>query len=234
MNMDLGRLLGWLLIIALTGTLLNFCLKQINKYFGKKISASPLGKQIMKFLMKLFVRNHRYFGIAAVILLFVHFIVQFSTYGINVAGMIAAILLISQVSLGIYAILKKKPRHGVWFITHRVIAALLVLSIALHLIAPYALNVLLPQKDTVLSSESVSNSELPAFTLEELSKYDGENGSKAYVAYKGVVYDITNHPKWAEGKHNGNTAGTDLTNEISKSPHGESKFDTLEVVGTLQ
>lgn len=231
---ELGGLLGWLLIITIAGTILNYCLKLVNRHFGKKISASPIGKRTLKVLMTIFVRNHRYFGVAAVVLLMIHFSLQFFRYGLNVTGFIAALLLISQVSVGIYAISKKKPRRGAWFFVHRVISAVLVLSIALHLILPNALNLLLQKEESVKISDSVSVSELPTFTLEELAKYNGENGQKAYVAYKGSVYDITEHSEWNNGKHNGNTAGTDLTDAIKKSPHGDSKFNSLEIVGTIK
>lgn len=231
---ELGGLFGWLLLIAIVGALLNFCLKVISKKFGKIIWADANRTKAMTVLMTLFVGNHKYFGSAAILLLLVHFTIQFSTYGLNIAGGIAALLLISQFTLGVYAIVKKKPTEGRWFLTHRIIAALLFLSIALHLIAPYSLNGLLPKEQAVTTTESVSNIELPTFTLEQLSTYNGEDGNKAYVAYKGVVYDITGHAKWIDGKHNGNTAGTDLTDKISQSPHGESKFKTLEIVGTIQ
>lgn len=230
----LGGLLGWILVIAIVGTLFNYCLKFVNRHFGKKISAYPFGKKIMKVLLTIFVRNHKYFGIAAVVILLSHFVIQFLTFGLNVAGGIAAAILIFQAGLGIYAVIKKKPRRGAWFIAHRVFATLLILSIALHLIAPNSLNALLRNGEPDQISDTGNTSELQTFTLDELSKYNGENDTKAYVAYKGLVYDITNHPKWINGKHNGNTAGTDLTDAIGNSPHGDSKFKSLEIVGTIK
>lgn len=230
---ELGGLFGWLLIFAISGTILNYFLKLVNKHYGKKISTSSNGKNIMKGLMTIFVRYHRCFGGAAAVLLMIHVFIQFSKYGFNGTGFVVALLLISQVILGAYAISKKKPRKGAWFATHRIIAVLLILGISLHLIAPYALNVQPPKGEVHNTAESVNSLELPILTLDELAKFNGEDGSKAYVAYKGTVYDITDHHKWKSGKHNGNTAGTDLTNEISKSPHGDSKFSDLEVVGTI-
>lgn len=230
---ELGGLFGWLLIVAISGTIFNYFLKLLNKHYGKKISTSPNGKTIMKGLMTIFVRYHRYFGGAAAVLLMIHVFIQFSKYGFNGTGFIIALLLISQVILGAYAISKKKPRKGAWFVAHRIIAALLMLGILLHVIAPYALNAQPPKEELRNATESANSSELPNLTLDELAKFNGEDGSKAYVAYKGTVYDITDHHKWKSGKHNGNTAGTDLTNEISKSPHGDSKFSALEVVGTI-
>lgn len=229
----LGELFGWLLIIAISGTILNYCVKLVNKHYGKRISVSSTGKSIMKALMTIFVRYHRLFGSAAIILLMIHASIQFSKYGFNGTGFIVAMLLICQVALGMYAIGKKKPRKGKWFISHRAIAVLLMIGISIHLITPYALSVQSPKEEMVDIVEGVDTSSLPIMTLDELSKFNGEADSKAYVAYKGIIYDITDHPKWDGGKHNGNTAGTDLTNEISKSPHGDSKFSSLEIVGTI-
>lgn len=234
MSEALGGLFGWLLVLAFAGTVLNYCLKFVNRSLGKKISAHPAGKQVMKVLMTIFVRNHKYFGFATAAFLLIHFIAQFSRFGINVTGCIAAVILIVQVGLGIYATVKKKPRKGAWYWAHRMIAVCLILFIALHLMIPNALNTALARESTYSSSDSADESELPTFTLEELSKYNGENGNKAYVAYKGLVYDVTDSPQWSNGKHQGHTAGTDLTKEISGAPHGDSVFKNLKVVGKLE
>jgi|GEM_PF-384706 len=57
------------------------------------------------------------------------------------------------------------------------------------------------------------------FTLEELSQYNGSNGSSAYVAIEGIVYDISNYGDWGRGTHFGTIAGQDLTNQFN-SCHG--------------
>jgi len=41
------------------------------------------------------------------------------------------------------------------------------------------------------------------FTTTELAEFDGRNGHPAYVAVKGVVYDVSNVPQWKGGKHHG-------------------------------
>lgn len=231
---DFGELFGWILIMAIVGTMLNYGLKFINRHFGKKISNYPALKKIMKGLMTVFVINHKYFGTASIILLLAHFIAQFSIFGLNVTGGVVALLLILQVGLGIYGRAKKRPRRGTWFIAHRIIAILLVFGVAFHIIAPYALNLQMGNVTSEQVSESINNLELQTFTLEELAKYNGENGNKAYVAYKGLIYDITGHPKWNGGKHHGNIAGTDLTDVIKRSPHGASKITDLDTIGKLQ
>ncbi len=76
--------------------------------------------------------------------------------------------------------------------------------------------------------------ELKVFTLEELSAYNGLDGSPAYVAVDGVVYDFTNLGAWRNGKHNGFTAGRDLTDEIlNVSPHGVKNLEGVPIVGSL-
>jgi len=73
------------------------------------------------------------------------------------------------------------------------------------------------------------------FTSEELSEYNGKDGSSAYIAVDGVVYDVTELELWANGEHNGFEAGQDLTEEIKEiSPHGVSVLDRATVVGVLE
>ncbi len=73
------------------------------------------------------------------------------------------------------------------------------------------------------------------FTIDELSEYNGKDGSPAYVAVDGVVYDVTDVDAWPGGSHNGHEAGQDLTEEIKEmSPHGTSVLDNIPVVGVLE
>lgn len=222
---ELGGFFGWLLIGAFACTLLNYLVKFVNKKWGKTISSNSSGKKTMKLLMTVFVRNHKFFGFLTAALLLTHFTIQFSRYGINLTGALAAILIISQVSLGIYATRAHKPRKGAWFVAHRLIAVLIILGIFLHLLAPYSLNRILlqPATSAVQSTETdtqstVADRQLTRFTKDELAKYDGKDGNPAYVAYKNVVYDVSNVSKWVNGEHNGNTAGNDLTQALSGSP----------------
>ncbi|MDY0328040.1 MAG: 2-oxoacid:acceptor oxidoreductase subunit alpha [Arcobacteraceae bacterium] len=72
-------------------------------------------------------------------------------------------------------------------------------------------------------------------TLNELKQYNGTNGTKAYIAYKGVVYDVTQSDFWQNGDHEGiHTAGEDLTEALAHAPHGEEVFKRFPVVGKLE
>lgn len=227
---EFGGLLGWLLIGSFVCTLLNYCVKFVNKKWGKKISTNDFGKKTMKLLMTIFVRNHRFFGVLTAVLLIAHFAIQFSQFGINLTGVLAAVFIMVQVALGIYANLAHKPRKGIWFITHRTIAILIVAGIGFHLIAPYTLNNALIKNSTAVA-QSTETTNLSSFTKDDLANYNGKNGNKAYVAYKNVVYDVTNNKQWVNGQHNGHNAGSDLTKAISDSPHGDKVFKDLPVVG---
>lgn len=71
-------------------------------------------------------------------------------------------------------------------------------------------------------------------TLEELKQYNGQNGQKAYIAYKGNVYDVTSSPLWEDGIHQKmHQAGQDLTEVMKNAPHGEEVFARFEIVDTF-
>lgn len=72
-------------------------------------------------------------------------------------------------------------------------------------------------------------------STEELAEYNGKDGSPAYVAVDGVIYDVTNSDMWGEGEHNGFEAGKDLSDGLhDESPHGDSVLDNVPVVGSLE
>ncbi|MEJ2600398.1 MAG: cytochrome b5 domain-containing protein [Anaerolineales bacterium] len=63
------------------------------------------------------------------------------------------------------------------------------------------------------------------FTVQELLRYDGEAGPM-YIAHQGIVYDVSDCPKWRSGLHeNQHFPGQDLTGEIPEAPHGKEVFD---------
>ena len=76
------------------------------------------------------------------------------------------------------------------------------------------------------------------YTAETLKQYNGKDGRRCYVAVKGVVYEISGKSLWQEGQHTPSAGdaycGADLTQAISRSPHGESKLRDLPKVGTFQ
>ena len=71
------------------------------------------------------------------------------------------------------------------------------------------------------------------FTASELEGFDGKDGRAVYVAYKGIVYDVSGSPMWSGGDHEGmHAAGRDLTQEQDDAPHDVHVTDFPQV-GTL-
>ena len=77
--------------------------------------------------------------------------------------------------------------------------------------------------------------ELKRYTMEEISKFDGKDGTLAYVVINGRVYDVTSIKQWFNGKHYGLTAGKDLT-EYFNSCHKSEKniLKKLKIVGKVE
>jgi 2-oxoglutarate ferredoxin oxidoreductase subunit alpha len=72
-------------------------------------------------------------------------------------------------------------------------------------------------------------------TREELKQYDGREGRRAYTAYRGKVYDVTESPFWEAGEHQGmHIAGEDLTEAMAEAPHGEEVFENFRMVAELE
>lgn len=74
-------------------------------------------------------------------------------------------------------------------------------------------------------------------TERELRRNTGERGRRKFIAYNGVVYDVTECPKWRTDLHEGlHFAGQDLTSELPGAPHKEDVFTRpcVKVIGKLQ
>ena len=71
-------------------------------------------------------------------------------------------------------------------------------------------------------------------TIEELANFDGEEGRPAYLAYKGIIYDVSQSKLWGNGNHmTRHQAGVDLTDILSQAPHDEDKILSMPEVGQL-
>jgi predicted heme/steroid binding protein len=90
----------------------------------------------------------------------------------------------------------------------------------------------------VTGSPSSSNAQGKSFTLDELATFNGQNGSPAYVAVDGIVYDVSNSSFWKGGAHStcnlGAMAGKDLSELITQAPaRMRSDLQRMPVVGSL-
>ena len=71
------------------------------------------------------------------------------------------------------------------------------------------------------------------YTRSQLALRNGQDRDEIWVAYKGLIYDLTHSRLWRNGKHYEHWAGQDLTEEIGDAPHNEEVFKKFEVVGRL-
>jgi len=70
----------------------------------------------------------------------------------------------------------------------------------------------------------------------ELRRQNGERGTRKFIAHNGIVYDVTDCPKWRLEMHEQlHFAGQDLTSELPDAPHKEDVFarPCVKAVGKL-
>lgn len=75
---------------------------------------------------------------------------------------------------------------------------------------------------------------LPEYTRAYLALRNGQDKPEVWVAYNGLIYDVTRSRLWMRGKHYEHWAGQDLTDELKDAPHTEYVFDRFTVIGKLK
>jgi len=76
-------------------------------------------------------------------------------------------------------------------------------------------------------------SQLPEYTKGQLALRNGQDKPQVWVAYKGIIYDVSESRLWKNGKHYEHWAGQDLTHELVDAPHTESVFERFKAIGRL-
>jgi len=75
---------------------------------------------------------------------------------------------------------------------------------------------------------------MQTITAEALAAANGQAGTRVWVAYAGLVYDLTDSFLWKGGKHWVlHRAGEDLTQALAEAPHGPEFLERFPVVGRL-
>lgn len=75
---------------------------------------------------------------------------------------------------------------------------------------------------------------LPEYTIQQLALRNGNDKEEIWIAYKGLIYDVTNSRLWRNGKHYEHWAGQDLTKELADAPHNANVFDKFEPIAKLK
>ncbi len=74
---------------------------------------------------------------------------------------------------------------------------------------------------------------LPEYTKRQLALRNGQDRDEVWIAYNGLIYDVTNSRLWRNGKHYEHWAGQDLTPELVDAPHTEKVFEKFIPIARL-
>lgn len=75
---------------------------------------------------------------------------------------------------------------------------------------------------------------MKVITKQQLSLRNGQDKPEIWVAYLGVVYDVSQSRLWRNGRHYEHWAGQDLTSELADAPHNKNVFDKFTAIGILK
>ena len=74
---------------------------------------------------------------------------------------------------------------------------------------------------------------LRSYTRHQLALRNGQDRPEIWVAYKGLIYDVSDSRLWKNGRHYEHWAGQDLTTELADAPHTDNVFDKFKVIGRI-
>lgn len=74
---------------------------------------------------------------------------------------------------------------------------------------------------------------LALITKAQLALRNGQDKPEVWIAYKGIVYDVTGSRLWRKGMHYEHWAGQDLTHELPDAPHTDEVFRKFAPIGKL-
>ncbi|WP_246289569.1 cytochrome b5 domain-containing protein [Hymenobacter terrestris] len=75
--------------------------------------------------------------------------------------------------------------------------------------------------------------EQPFYTRGQLALRNGQDRDEIWVAFRGLIYDVSRSRLWKRGNHYEHWAGQDLTPEMAQAPHLPTVFDRFPVIGRL-
>jgi predicted heme/steroid binding protein len=109
--------------------------------------------------------------------------------------------------------------------------AALVLLIAVAARTAHKVGLIRKRVEEELCAKSASGG-FVKFSPADLRMFNGRQGRRCLIAFKGKVYDATGNRHWEYGIHfSRHSAGRDLTEEIKGAPHSAKVIDSLPVAG---
>ena len=130
---QLGNLLGILTAVLFGVAVLNFVVKFVNRKWVMKLPKESKFKQGYSFVMKFLVKNHRFFGLGAAVLMVAHVVLQILFKWVSITGIITAALAVVTIMLGGY-MFKAKKRTPAMLWAHRGAVIALILAFVAHVL----------------------------------------------------------------------------------------------------
>lgn len=130
---EIGELLGILTALLFGCAIMNYVIKFVNRKWVMKLPKENKFKQNYTSLMKFLIKNHRFFGFGAMILMVAHVVFQILFMWVSVTGIITASLAVVTVILGII-MFKQKKRNPAMLWAHRGAVIALIAAFLVHVI----------------------------------------------------------------------------------------------------
>lgn len=74
---------------------------------------------------------------------------------------------------------------------------------------------------------------LPTYSKNKLALRNGRDREEVWIAYRGIIYDVSKSRLWKMGLHYEHWAGQDLTHEFKDAPHTDRVFEKFKAIGRL-
>jgi predicted heme/steroid binding protein len=74
---------------------------------------------------------------------------------------------------------------------------------------------------------------MKTYTKQQLALRNGQDKPEIWIAFRGIIYDVSGSRLWKNGKHYEHWAGQDLTEELEDAPHTEYVFEKFQAIGQL-
>lgn len=75
---------------------------------------------------------------------------------------------------------------------------------------------------------------MKVYTKQQLALRNGQDKPEIWIAFRGIIYEVTHSRLWKSGKHYEHWAGQDLTEELIDAPHSEKVFERFLPIGRLK
>jgi hypothetical protein len=129
----LGEALGVVTAILFGVAIANFFVKWINRTWVMKLPKENKFRVLYQQIMKFLIKNHRFFGFGAVVVMISHVVLQILFQWVSITGIVTAGFAVVTIALGLI-LFKSKKRTPAMLWAHRGAVIALFLAFLVHVI----------------------------------------------------------------------------------------------------